>query len=68
MKEIAKAKPAAAVPLNFQRPLCTVDVVIFTVFSEQLHVLLIQRNDEPNEPFPNKRALAGGFIDVAQEA
>ena len=68
MKEIARAKPVAAVPLNFQRPLCTVDVVIFTVFSEQLHVLLIQRNDEPGEPFPNKWALAGGFIDVAQDA
>lgn len=54
-------------PLNFQRPLSTVDVVIFMVREEQLHVLLVQRGSEAGEPFPGRWALAGGFVDVDRD-
>ncbi len=50
------------------RPLCTVDVVIFTVLDKQLHVLLVKRPQIPDEPFPDCWALPGGFVDVAQDA
>ncbi|MGV8935420.1 MAG: NUDIX hydrolase [Gallionellaceae bacterium] len=56
------------IPLNFERPLSTVDVAIFTVIADQLQVLLVRRKDEPGEPYPNKWALAGGFVDVKQDA
>lgn len=54
-------------PLSFPRPLSTVDVVIFAIRDERLHVLLIKRNDEPGEPFPNQWALVGGFVDIDQD-
>lgn len=68
MTEQSKNQPAAPSQLNFPRPLATVDVVIFTVLSDQLHVLLIQRRDKAGEPFPNRWALAGGFVDVTRDA
>jgi 8-oxo-dGTP diphosphatase len=49
---------------DFERPLTTVDVVIFTVLDEQLQVLLVRRPDGAAEPFPNAWALPGGFVDV----
>ena len=52
---------------DFERPLTTVDVVIFTVLDEQLQVLLVRRPDTPAEPFPKAWALPGGFVDVAQD-
>ncbi|MBC7603679.1 MAG: NUDIX hydrolase [Ramlibacter sp.] len=54
--------------LDFERPLTTVDIVIFTVVADALHVLLSRRPDEPAEPFPGRRALPGGFVDVARDA
>jgi 8-oxo-dGTP diphosphatase len=48
---------------RIERPLCTVDVVVFTVHEEQLCVLLVQRPDAPDEPFPRRWALPGGFVD-----
>jgi ADP-ribose pyrophosphatase YjhB (NUDIX family) len=54
--------------LPLERPLSTVDVAIFAVRDEQLHVLLVQRNDEPGEPYPGQWALTGGFVDVARDA
>lgn len=53
--------------LSFERPLTTVDVVIFTVLDEQLQVLLVKRPDGPKEPFPNAWALPGGFVDVKKD-
>ncbi|HEX5362634.1 MAG TPA: NUDIX domain-containing protein, partial [Gallionella sp.] len=63
MKATTPKDSAGTGPLNFQRPLATVDVAIFTIISDRLHVLLVQRNNDPGEPFPNKWALAGGFVD-----
>ena len=54
--------------LDFERPLVTVDLVIFTVRDERLCVLLVKRPDEPGEPYPGLWALPGGFIDVARDA
>jgi 8-oxo-dGTP diphosphatase len=54
--------------LAFERPLSTVDVVIFTVRDSALQVLLVQRRDEPSDPFPGQWALPGGFIDTTQDS
>ena len=53
---------------EFERPLVTVDVVIFTVIEEQLKVLLVRRPDTEAEPFPDRLALPGGFVDVEMDA
>jgi 8-oxo-dGTP diphosphatase len=50
--------------LTFERPLTTVDVVIFAVENDQLKVLLVRRGEGLLEPFPKTWALPGGFIDV----
>jgi 8-oxo-dGTP diphosphatase len=49
---------------DFPRPFTTVDVIIFTVRDDALQVLLVQRPDDPVEPFPCHWALPGGFVDV----
>jgi 8-oxo-dGTP diphosphatase len=54
--------------LGFERPLVTVDVVIFSVIEEQLCVLLVRRPDGEQEPFPGRWALPGGFVDVSKDA
>lgn len=67
---MAKLKPdplTTLLPANFQRPLTTVDVVIFTVLSERLHVLLIQRRNVKGEAFPNRWALPGGYVDIEKD-
>jgi 8-oxo-dGTP diphosphatase len=53
--------------LDFPRPLATVDVVIFAVRDDALHVLLVQRPAGDHEPFPNAWALPGGFVDLAKD-
>jgi 8-oxo-dGTP diphosphatase len=53
--------------LTFEKPLTTVDVVIFTVLDSQVQVLLVQRPDGPGEPFPKAWALPGGFVDTEQD-
>lgn len=53
--------------INFARPLTTVDVVIFGIVDDLLHVLLIKRGSEPNEPFPTYWALPGGFVDMSRD-
>lgn len=54
--------------LNFERPLTTVDVVIFAIREERLQVLLVRRGTEAGEPFPDRWALPGGFVDVERDA
>ena len=49
-------------------PYTTVDVVIFTVLDDKLKVLLVQRPDDTDEPFPGRWALPGGFVDVEVDA
>lgn len=53
---------------DFERPLVTVDVVIFTVMADQLRVLLVRRPEDEGEPFPGRWALPGGFVDVDRDA
>jgi len=48
----------------FAQPYTTVDVVIFTVLDDSLRVLLVQRPDAADDPFPGRWALPGGFVDV----
>jgi 8-oxo-dGTP diphosphatase len=67
MKNSSKNPSPAAAPLNFQRPLSTVDVVIFAIRDERLHVLLVRRGDEPGEPHPGTWALVGGFVDTERD-
>lgn len=59
--------PADAAGLPLIRPLVTVDVAIFMVQENRLHVLLVTRPAGANEPFPGMLALPGGFVDVAQD-
>ncbi len=53
--------------LDFPRPLTTVDVVIFAIREDALHVLLVQRPEGAGEPFPKSWALPGGFVDIAKD-
>jgi 8-oxo-dGTP diphosphatase len=53
--------------LDFPRPLATVDVVIFAIRDDALHILLVQRGADEGEPFPNSLALPGGFVDITRD-
>jgi len=44
---------------TFEKPLVTVDIVVFTVRNNELQALLIKRK---GEPFKNRWALPGGFV------
>jgi len=66
---MATRKPMARTSMPaFERPLVSVDVVIFTVLKERLKVLLVHRPDTATDPCPGAVALPGGFIDVAVDA
>jgi 8-oxo-dGTP diphosphatase len=54
--------------VDFERPLTTVDIAIFTVRDDALQVLLVQRPDEPGEPFAGRWALPGGFVDTHRDS
>jgi 8-oxo-dGTP diphosphatase len=45
----------------------TVDVVFFGIIDQQLHVLLTNRGQQKNEPFPNFEALPGGFVHAQED-
>ncbi len=67
------ARPVAGAPapradLAFERPLVTVDVIIFTVVDDALRVLLVRRPEDAAEPYPGRWALPGGFVDVHRDA
>ncbi len=50
---------------RFPRPAVTVDCIIFRIYPDEItEVLLIKR---ANEPFKNKWALPGGFINIDEE-
>ena len=62
-------RPKTTAPnLDFPRPLACVDVIVFTVMADTLHVLLARRPQGPDEPFAGQWCLPGGFIDMAQDA
>ena len=65
MRKMSQPRPAAP---DFERPLVTVDLVIFTVQDDSLKVLLVRRPVGAHEPFPGKWALPGGFVDVDRDA
>ena len=48
---------------DFEIPLTTVDMAIFTIKDERLHVLLVKR---AKHPAIGKWALPGGFIDLSE--
>lgn len=50
---------------EYPRPATTTDCVVFSYSGETLNVLLIQRG---NEPFKNKWALPGGFMQMDETA
>ena len=49
---------------RYEKPSFTVDLVIFTVRDEQLHVLLVKRAEHP---FKGCWALPGGFLDPRRD-
>lgn len=49
---------------DFQKPLVSVDIIIFTVIDDSLKVLLTQRPDKAEEPFPNHYCLPGGYVNI----
>lgn len=49
---------------DFQKPLVSVDVIIFTVVDNVLKVLLTRRPDTAEEPFPNQYCLPGGYVNI----
>ncbi|NJM07976.1 NUDIX hydrolase [Candidatus Gracilibacteria bacterium] len=48
-------------PTRYERPSVTVDVVIFTLLNQELHVLLVQRR---RWPYDGYWAIPGGFINM----
>jgi 8-oxo-dGTP diphosphatase len=64
MKKVSPVRGGSVI----ERPLVTVDVVIFSVQGARLQVLLVRRPDAADEPFPGRWALPGGFVDVARDA
>jgi ADP-ribose pyrophosphatase YjhB (NUDIX family) len=48
----------------FEKPSSAVDTVIFTVFDDSLHALIVKRS---NHPFKDRWSLVGGYIDVKND-
>lgn len=51
----------------WRMPIATVDVVIFGILEDALHVLLVKRAARADEPFPGRWALPGGFVDIDRD-
>lgn len=49
---------------NYEVPLTSVDIVIFSLIKGQLSVLIVARDESP---YKDKWALPGGFIDLQQD-
>lgn len=49
---------------KFDRPSATIDVVIFSFFDNELHVLIIKRKDHP---YKNQWSLIGGYVDIHKD-
>ncbi len=45
-------------------PFTMVDIVILTILNEKLHVLLVTRSNNTNEPYPGFWALPGGIVNI----
>ncbi len=54
--------------LKMDRPLVSVDTVIFTVHEQSLQVLLVRRPEVATDPYPAMWALPGGFVDTTRDA
>jgi ADP-ribose pyrophosphatase YjhB (NUDIX family) len=54
--------------LDTARPLAMVDLAIFALRDDALHVLLVKRPATKDEPHPNQWALPGGFVDTDIDA
>jgi ADP-ribose pyrophosphatase YjhB (NUDIX family) len=52
-------------PKVFDRPSTAVDNVIYTVFDDSLHVLVVKRTEHP---FKGQWALVGGFVDLQNDS
>jgi 8-oxo-dGTP diphosphatase len=52
---------------TYPTPMSTVDVVLFTLKPNGLHVLLIPRPSSKSEPFPGLLALPGGFVHAQED-
>lgn len=50
---------------DFDSPLMTVDIALFTLHESTLQVLLVERSDHPHK---GRWALPGGFIDLQSDA
>jgi 8-oxo-dGTP diphosphatase len=58
-------RPRAPDFFDYPRPSVAVDLVIFTILAESLHLLLIRRGEPP---FEDRWALPGGFLRVGMSA
>ena len=52
---------------DYDVPLTTVDIAIFTVLYGRLHALLVKRAGEECDPHNGKWSLPGGFIDLGRD-
>lgn len=52
---------------TFERPLVTVDLVIFATLEDCLEVLLVKRPESEVDPFPGRWALPGGFLNLDRD-
>lgn len=55
------------IPEEFERPILTVDVVMFTLIEDRLHVLLPKRVSADPPEFEGMPALVGGYIHTQED-